>query len=117
MSVTLTWDTVRVQWVALGEGLNGGEYNEDDPTDIEVLRFDVLRLVPVFSDDEPEWEFVDDASYCTQVPETTSMPDLTALAAIIMRNVYDDVIAGISIKKRCEELSWISPEWLNGVKS
>ena len=40
-----TWfiekDLVRVQWVELGEGMSG-EYSEDDPDDIELLRFDVL---------------------------------------------------------------------------
>jgi len=36
-------DNIMVEWVELGEGLCG-DYNPDDPDDIELLRFDVSRL-------------------------------------------------------------------------
>jgi hypothetical protein len=88
----LTAGDVKVVLEAIGEG-RSGEYNEDDPEDIELLRFTVYRKNP----DHPTintpwewdaWEQVEDASY----------------------EVYSYVEAGQSIKKICELLSWIAPE-------
>jgi hypothetical protein len=99
-------DRVLVEWVELGEGLVG-EYNEDDPDDIELLRFDVC-----WKDDEGEWEAVCDASYCTRMP--VKAPPEIRLAGLqyIMDEVYEPLMAGRSIKKLCEKLSWISPDML-----
>ena len=66
------------EWIDIGEGWSG-DYNPDDPTDTPLLRFDVLELTKVeglFSDSpELEWEVLDDASYCTQMPADTSEAD------------------------------------------
>ena len=101
----------KVEWIDIGEGWSG-DYNPDDPTDTPLLRFDVLELTKVeglFSDSpELEWEVLDDASYCTQMPADTSEADLRRAAEIIMDATYGKT----NIKKICEELSWISPGWL-----
>ena len=101
----------KVEWVDIGEGWSG-DYNPDDPEDVALLRFDVLELTKVeglFSDSpELEWEQMDDASYCTQMPADTSEADLRRGAEIIMDATYGKT----NIKKICEELSWISPGWL-----
>tara|TARA_R110002051_G_scaffold251722_1_gene311084 strand:- start:53 stop:409 length:357 start_codon:yes stop_codon:yes gene_type:complete len=101
----------KVEWVDIGEGWSG-DYNPDDPEDVALLRFDVLELTKVdglFSDSpELEWEVLDDASYCTQMPADTSEADLRRAAEIIMDATYGQT----NIKKICEELSWISPGWL-----
>lgn len=99
---------VRVEWDCLGEGLLGGEYNEDDPQDVDVLRFYVMHM-----NEEGEWVEVDDGSYCTQVPSDADESVLQAGLRKIMNDVYDDVVAERSIKKTCETLSWMSPEQLN----
>ena len=54
-------DNIKVELVELGEGLSG-DYNPDDPNDIELLRF----YVAIHKGDD--WEDIDDASYCTQMP-------------------------------------------------
>lgn len=92
---------VRVAWSELGEGYNGF-YDPEDPEDKELLRFDVYRW------DGIDWEPVDDASYCTAVPVDTPAERQTELLRVIMDEVKDDVLAGISIKKKCEYLSWIT---------
>ncbi len=111
----LVKDNVRVAWVDCGEGWNG-DYNPDDPEDVALLRFDVYRRT---EDDErlllshEKWTPIDDASYCTQMPvESTDELKIRGLH-LIMDRVHEPASDGAtSIKKICEELSWISPEWL-----
>lgn len=94
-------DNVKVSWSECGEGYNG-DYNPEDPDDVELLRFDVYRW------DGIDWEPVDNASYCTGVPVNTPTERQTELLRVILDDVADDVRAGISIKKKCEHLSWIT---------
>ena len=100
----------KVEWVDLGEGWNG-DYDPSDPDDQALLRFDVLELTKVeglFSESpELEWEPIDDASYCTQMPADSSKEVLRRGATMIMNATYGKT----NIKKICEELSWISPGW------
>lgn len=102
---------VRVDWVNIGEG-HCGEYNPDDPTDENLLRFDVYVNANYGIDDEPDWKEIDDGSYCTHVPATTPTERLIELCKILHRR-YTDVIDSypieFSVKKLGEELSWISP--------
>ena len=99
----LTAGNVKVVWEASGEGVCG-EYDPDDPNDVELLRFAVYHKTSPYFD----WTEVDDASYCTQVPVNTPSETLTVLLARIFNEVYDYVQAGESIKKICERLSWIA---------
>lgn len=99
----LTAGDVKVVWEAIGEGVSG-EYDPDDPNDVELLRFTVYHKTSPYFD----WTEVDDASYCTQVPVNTPSETLTVLLARIFNEVYDYVQAGESIKKICERLSWIA---------
>ena len=98
---------VKVEWVELGEGYDG-DYSPIDPEDRELLRFDVSRRTA-----NGEWEAVEDASYCTLTPADTPEDVQRALLALLMDEVYDPVEAGQSIKKLCERLSWIEPDWRN----
>lgn len=96
-------DNVMVEWTELGEGIDG-DYNPDDPEDTELLRFDVSQLV------NGEWEAIDDASYCTQVPVSATPEQKAKGLQLIMDEVYEWASQGYSIKKLCERLSWISLE-------
>ena len=96
-------DNVMVEWTELGEGIDG-DYNPDDPEDVELLRFDVSRLV------NGEWEAIDDASYCTQIPVSATPEQRAKGLQFIMNEVYEWASQGYSIKKLCERLSWISLE-------
>lgn len=94
---------VELEWI--GEGLDG-DYNEENPDDIPLLRFSVYKKI------NDQWEAIDDASYCTQLPATIGMGTATVAAAHILRQVEDIVLEGGSIKKICEKLSWIDVSWL-----
>lgn len=88
---------VTVQFENLGEG-HCGDYNPDDPDDENLLRFTVYM----------DGEEVEDASYCTTIPANTDVIVVTKAAERILKEVYDPLQAGYSIKKLCETLSWIS---------
>jgi len=98
-------ETVKVSWCNLGEGWNG-DYNEDDPDDENLLRFDVDIK------QDGEWFAVDDASYCTQIPVTTDHETLKKLLEYIMAEIEEPLQSEHSIKKICEKLSWIEPAWI-----
>lgn len=99
-------DKIRVELVNIGEG-TCGDYNPNDPEDINLLRFDV------YSKPSADWEAVDDASYCTQIPADASEEVLEKAVTAIF-NEYNDVaehiFSGGSVKKMGEQLSRISPE-------
>lgn len=76
-SNVLTKGRVRVEWTELGEGIDG-DYNPEDPDDIELLRFDVSLKVG------GRWTFPDNASYCTQVPVKATAKQKSALLKTIM---------------------------------
>ena len=96
--------SVSVEFENIGEGISG-DYNANDPDDINLLRVTiyVAGRLGLYS-------AIDDASYCTQMPASCSMNVLEKALDMIMDTVFDDVIAGNSIKKTCEKISWISPE-------
>jgi hypothetical protein len=109
---------VRVELEDIGEGWEG-EYNPDNPDDEELVRFTVSKIVPagptVAGADTPpstEWEQIDDASYCTQIPVRSDPSVLLNAIFEIAQEVYDDVAHGRSIKRTCERLSWLSPQAL-----
>ena len=74
-----------------------------DPEDEELLRFDVSRK------NGEEWEAIDDASYCTQMPVGTPKKILKKALQYIMVMIGSRASSGLSIKKLCEELSWLGP--------
>lgn len=95
----LTIGDVRVVFEDIGEGLSG-DYNEDDPGDVALLRFTVYRL-------DQDWEQVEDASYCTAIPVDTDPAVIANYLARIMVEVYKPVMAGQSVKRACEDMSWL----------
>jgi hypothetical protein len=102
-------DNVMVEWVELGEGF-WGDYNPENPEDEELLRFDVSVW------NGQEWTEVPDASYCTLFPVSASNEAKMTALREIMEVVYKDVRTGRSIKRSCENLSWISLDWITNEK-
>ena len=94
--------SVKVEWEDLGEGISG-DYNPDDPTDVSLYRFDIYAKTK-----GGDWQDIDDASYCTQVPVETDEKILKEGLKMIMVEIFDAVVQGASIKKACEQMSWIS---------
>jgi hypothetical protein len=97
---TIIRNNVRIDWVNLGEG-NSGDYDENDPNDVNLLRFDVSRF------DGNEWVEVPDGSYCTQMPASSPHQTLKVGLKIIMDTIYDDVANHGKAKRLCESLSWM----------
>jgi hypothetical protein len=93
----------RVEWVHLGEGKDG-DYDPNDPDDVELLRFDVSF----------DGELIPDGSYCTLMPVNTPEDILKKGLERIMDTIYDKCSTGDCWKrggKVFEELSWIEPKW------
>ena len=109
--VSISDDTLMVEWLNIGEGLCG-DYNPDNPEDINLLRFDVSYADKEQSNETVTvWEEVEDASYCTNTPADTAEEDLIRLLYAIFRE-YRSKIDGypeVSLKKLGEGLSYISP--------
>lgn len=86
--LTITWDS------EAGEGMSG-DYNPDDPDDVQLLRFIVWK------DGEP----MDDGSYCTLMPVDTDPAILQRGLMLILRATLAE-----SPKRALEEISWMKPE-------
>ena len=96
---------VKIDWVNLDEGYDG-DYDPENPDDKNLLRFDVSR----FSDESNTWVEVDDGSYCTQVPADANHATLRRILSSFMDYIYDDVVSVGKAKRKCEMLSWTSPD-------
>ena len=97
---------VIVELEYIGEG-RSGDYDPDDPNDEPLMRFRVLQ-----ADEDGDISEVDNASYCTLISAALPKEKLKALATLILNKVADPVVRGASIKKLCEELSWIDESWI-----
>lgn len=96
---------VKVEWYNADEGWSG-DYDPDDPNDENLLRFDVYRRGP-----DGEWEEVEDASYCTQMPASTCKEVLQRALRMLLKE-YTNALSSnpnCSVKKLGESLSWICP--------
>ncbi len=110
---TLITGNVRVDLTHIGEGYNGA-YDEKDPTDKPLLRFYVYVHADVGSPyafySGEDWEAVENSSYCTNlvaINNTKNMLAVTKAAKKIMGKVKKEVENWRSVKKICEELSWL----------
>lgn len=96
----LTESGVSVTLEDIGEGANG-DAEEGEPT---LVRFSICRLVG------DEWEPVDDASFCTRVLTSAPKAALERMARSIMDRVGNEVRRGESVRRICEQLSWLEVE-------
>ena len=99
----ITRGVVKIEWVNLGEGYDG-DYDPENPDDVNLLRFDVSKKV------NGKWTEVEDGSYCTQVPSRTNHDTLRRILTSFMNEIYDDVISVGKAKRACERLSWTAPD-------
>ncbi len=123
---SFTCGNIRVQWDELDEG-HCGDYDPDDPDDVELLRFTVYRFDgddamaahaaqdPQFafllSADGHGWQPYDDGSYCTNVPVDTPPEVRQRILEGLMGELHDPVEVEASIKKLAERLSRIDESW------
>lgn len=97
---------VLVEWENLGEGICG-DYNPEDPDDVNYLRFYVSVKY------DGEWVDIDDASYCTMMPADTDREILVKALKYLLSEFSEPLNADpyCSVKSLGERLSWISPDW------
>jgi hypothetical protein len=103
----------------IGEG-NEGDYDEDDPDDVPLCRFDLYRrfhegadqqkvehLCGTDSYEDGEWMEVRDGSYCTQLDARLPKKLLKQAAQFILDQVSDALKNYKHEKRLYERLSWI----------
>lgn len=91
-------------WVNLGEGW-AGDWNEEDPNDQNLLRFDVGVRAHAGGYDEAAIY-----SYCTRMPATADDALLMRGLRAILREYADAIESGGSAKRAMEWMSWICPD-------
>lgn len=94
---------LRVVWENLNEGICGDYTGE--PDDVNLLRF------TVYIKRGDQYEEVDDASYCTNIPADTE-PEILLKGLQLLLKEYDVLQRDpyVSVKKIGERLSHMSPE-------
>ena len=99
---------VMIEWVNLNEG-NSGDFDPDDPSDENLLRFDIYAREST----DVEWEDPGDASYCTSMPASSSDEMLIKGLERILSNMDDTLqwFLNRNHKRLCETLSWMEPSW------
>lgn len=110
VSVELSWE---------GEGLSG-DYDENNPKDIPLLRYSVYRKYSELDNEERvanvcdwgevndgDWLFVTNSSYCTQLPATAPREQLRIAAYMLLNKVHGPVKNLEYHRKLYESLSWI----------
>jgi hypothetical protein len=95
---SLTHNKTTVWLENIGEGLSG-DYDPEDPDDVNLLRFTVVR----------NKEQVDDASYCTQLPVDTDIDIIHKALAHVMSEFENNLDNG-QLKRTMEWCSWMSPD-------
>lgn len=112
---------VRVDLDWEGEGLDG-DYDGTDPDDVPLLRYGVSRKFTNECKDDRfyfltgedfhgrkigEWVYVEDSSYCTQLPIDAPREQLIDAAQFILSYVESGVRDLQREKRMYETLSWI----------
>lgn len=115
--------TYKVEFSDLGEGYNG-DYNEDDPSDVSLLRLDILvhpsheMAETGYSSLDDEWVPMRRGSYCTYVPHYTPVAEqqrlLRVAEELLVRATpphgnINASRAARSLKRVAETLSWMEP--------
>ncbi len=109
-SVRKAKNGVMIELINIGEGMIG-DYNENNPEDTNLLRFDVYTNASRTSDpDDENWESID--SWCTLLPATMSEEKITKALDVLFNEFYDALKDDLttSIRRLGDNLSWTSEE-------
>lgn len=96
---------VVIEWVELGEGWCG-DYDPNDPDDVEMLRFDAYIAGHEWEDGYPTY------SYCTSFPVSSSPEVREAGLKYLMEHLYEPMSKGERCRHLAEEMSWINPSYV-----
>lgn len=101
--ISITCYPVRVSWTNCGEGING-DFDPHDPTDENLLRFDVSVNI--------EGEWVEKESRCTNFPANATLREKKCALEFIFNEFYmalaDDPT--VSVKVLADIMSHIAPD-------
>ncbi|MDR6218849.1 hypothetical protein [Deinococcus soli (ex Cha et al. 2016)] len=100
-ALSVTRGSYRVDLEDTGEGRDGA-HDPEDPTDQAFLRFTVSEC------QGGEWQELEGTSYCTRIPVTVEERRARELAEYILSEIIDAARGGLSVKKTCEALSWLT---------
>lgn len=98
----------------IGEG-NSGDYDEDDPDDVPLMRFTLLQREEGYAEEEVrDFEAVSDCSYSTNIRADLPQETIQALAEKLLAEfeaTYDGSRYGAyRPKAQAERLSWMDGE-------
>lgn len=113
MKVTID-DELTVEWAQLGEGLQG-DYDPDNPEDVEVLRLDVIiteaaaERYRVFGEPAGDGQLFtpDGCSAATNVPADIDPREGRLLLARIGAVLHAEMVADRPLRRAVERLSWV----------
>jgi hypothetical protein len=90
---------LEMEWI--GEGIQG-EYDNSDPKDVPLLRFQLLK----WNEGYHEFECIEDTSYCTQIPAWSDAKDLQTICNMLLGRFMTAAWKGESLKQEGAYLSW-----------
>jgi hypothetical protein len=92
----------------IGEGFSG-DYDASDPDDMPLLRLEFSRI------EDGKLAEVEDSSYCTQIDARTPTDVRQRILELVLEEVGPHIRSGSSVKRLCENLSWIDASYEGGL--
>lgn len=105
ISYSKQYDDIRIHLDYSGEGYHG-DYDPSDETDKQLLRCSVERYI------DGEWQWLENASYCTYLTTDISKEQAMKALDFIARKIKSPIQEGYW-KRQCEEASWVSISDIN----
>ena len=116
-SVTKAKNGVMVELTNIGEGIQG-EYNENDPDDINLLRFYVYTNETHTSNpNDSDWTDID--SWCTMLPADMDNEKIAKALNMLFNEFYEALKNDhtVSIRRLGDTLSWTSEKDIDRIKN
>ena len=98
---------VKIELAYIGEGYNG-DYDANDAEDKKLLRFYVYVNANHGQKADADWEAVEDASYCTNIPVDGDVLHLLTVARDLHKAFRKEIKSypvEVSVKKLAERLN------------
>ena len=111
---SITRGNLKIEFTELGEGLSG-DYDPDDPSDIEQLRFDTFEKI---DGKWEEWNEGSNYSFCTMFPVSATPTQRRTALSLMMDVAYPAFLRNDgSLKSILQRLSWIDLAVVQTAKS
>jgi len=106
-TISLFDNDIKAAWINLKEGRDG-DFNPDDPDDINFLRFQLFKW------DEKANDYIEapNSSYCSRVPVAISREKAIGLLDTIMETTKNELMWAGHAQETCEKLAQMEPSEL-----